>query len=268
MLKRKQAAAPPPQRIGPDAFSGDEGTTLRWLGGGGAMINSRGTVLLLDPVLLGFDMPLLAPPPLDPGAVSRLDGILITHCDGDHFSEATCKALSGVCPAYHSTRYVSELLQGLGLPGTGHEIRDSFCLGQVRVTLTPADHAWQNELLENPGRIFQPEDCCGYWLDTPDGSVWAVGDSRLLEEHLHMPAPDAIFLDFSQDSWHIGLEGAAKLAAAYPQTPLLLWHWGTVDAPEMAPFNGDPADFLRLLPNPRQARILAPGEPFPLRRIK
>ena len=30
-----------------------------WLGGGGAMINSYGTVIMIDPLLKGFDMPLL-----------------------------------------------------------------------------------------------------------------------------------------------------------------------------------------------------------------
>ena len=33
--------------------------------------------------------------------------------------------------------------------------------------------------------------------------------------------------------WHIGLEGAIKIANAYPKAQLLLSHWGTVDAPDM-----------------------------------
>jgi hypothetical protein len=31
------------------------------------------------------------------------------------------------------------------------------------------------------------------------------------------------------------------MANAYPKTPLLLHHWGCVDAPDFAPFNGDSA---------------------------
>jgi hypothetical protein len=56
-----------------------------------------------------------------------------------------------------------------------------------------------------------------------------------------MPAPDALLFDFSDSEWHFGLEGAARMANGYPKTPLLLHHWGCVDAPDFAPFNGDSA---------------------------
>ena len=78
-------------------------------------------------------------------------------------------------------------------------------------------------------------------VETPDGVIWHPGDSRLMAEHLTMAAPDAILFDFSDNGWHFGLAGAVKLANAYPNTPLLLSHWGTVDAPDFTPFNGDPA---------------------------
>ncbi len=35
---------------------------------------------------------------------------------------------------------------------------------------------------------------CGYWLDTPDGTIWLLGDSQLLESHLHMKQPNVILL--------------------------------------------------------------------------
>ena len=41
----------------------------------------------------------------------------------------------------------------------------------------PADHAWQNDAPGAADRVFRKEDFCGFWLDTPDGSIWAVGDS-------------------------------------------------------------------------------------------
>ena len=37
--------------------------------------------------------------------------------------------------------------------------------------------------------------------------------------------------------WHFGLDGAIAMANAYPATPLLLHHWGCVDAPDFPPFN-------------------------------
>ena len=40
-----------------------------------------------------------------------------------------------------------------------------------------------------------------------------------------------MLFDFSDSEWHFGLDGAIAMANAYPQTPLLLQHWGCVDAP-------------------------------------
>ena len=80
-----QAQAPRTQPFGAEAFAPQQGTTIRWLGGAGALINSRGATLMIDPVLGGFDMPLLVPSPIRPEAVPALDAVLITHADGDHF---------------------------------------------------------------------------------------------------------------------------------------------------------------------------------------
>ena len=57
------------------------------------------------------------------------------------------------------------------------------------------------------------------------------------------------------------------MANAYPNTPLLLHHWGCVDAPDFPPFNGDPASLPDLVDNPHRIVVLAPGEPYELRRL-
>lgn len=267
-MNKIQAKAPDPIPFGKEAFSPQAGTTVRWLGGAGALVNCRGTNILIDPVLEGFDMPLLVESPLKVEDVPQADAILLTHSDNDHFSRDTCRDLAPVCGAYHAPRYVAGLCRDMSLPGVDHNIGEPFSVGPVKITLTPADHAWQNEVPGAADRVFLPEDFCGFWLDTPDGSLWAVGDSRLLEEYLHMPTPDLMLFDFSNDGWHIGLENAVKLANAYPHTPLLLWHWGCVDAPDMDPFNGNPADLMARIQNPERALVLAPGEPLVLRRLE
>lgn len=268
MERNPQARAPKTQPFGQEAFAPQENTVIRWLGNAGALINSRGTTLMIDPLLEGFDLPLLIDMPVEPGSVSSLDAVLLTHSDNDHFSRATCRALGDRCREYHAPRYVASLVREMGLNGVGHGIGEIFSVGDVRVTLTPADHAWQNDTPGLAGRVFQREDFCGFWLETKDGCIWAVGDSRLLPEHLAMNTPDAILFDFSDNSWHIGLENAVKLAGAYPETPLILWHWGSVDAPDMDPFNGDPEELKRRIVNPERALVLAPGEPFELRPLK
>ncbi len=265
--KKYQAKAPTTQPFGPEAFEPSDGTTLRWLGMAGFLINSRGTNLMIDPLLGWFDMPIMIELPITAAAVPRLDAVLVTHSDNDHYSVPTCRELAGVTTAYHSTTYVGSLMTEEGFPGYGHPIGDQFGVGDVRVTLTPADHAWQNESPGAADRTFEPEDACGFWLETPDGTIWAPGDSRLIpEHHLQMPAPDAMLFDFSDSEWHFGLAGAVQMANAYPNTPLLLHHWGSVDAPDFPPFNGDPESLYPLVTNPGRIHVLAPGQPFELKR--
>jgi L-ascorbate metabolism protein UlaG (beta-lactamase superfamily) len=266
--KKYQAKAPKTQAFGEEAFEASGETTLRWLGMAGFLINSRGTTLMVDPLLGGFDMPIMIEMPLAAADVPRLDAVLVTHSDNDHYSVPTCRDLAGVTRAYHSTKYVASLMKDEDLPGHGHDIGDDFNVGPVRVEVTPADHAWQNESPGASTRTFQLEDACGFWIETPDGTIWAPGDSRLIpEHHLQMPAADALFFDFSDSEWHFGLAGAVKMANAYPHTPLLLYHWGSVDAPDFAPFNADPESLYDRVKNPERIRVLAPGEPFTLNRL-
>jgi L-ascorbate metabolism protein UlaG (beta-lactamase superfamily) len=89
-----------------------------------------------------------------------------------------------------------------------------------------------------------------------------------MPEHLSMPPPDAILFDWSDSEWHFTFEGAVKLANTYPNTLLLLNHWGSVDAPDFAPFNADPEQLKKRVVNPERIRVLAPGEPFTLKKLK
>lgn len=262
-----QARAPRTQRFDRTAFDPSDRTVLRWLGMAGFLINSRGTTIMIDPLLGGFDMPIMIDMPVAATDVPQLDAILVTHSDNDHYSVPTCRDLAAVTTEFHSTAYVGSLMDQEGFPATGHRIGAVFQVGPLRVTLTPADHAWQNETPGASDRIHRDEDACGFWIETPDGTIWAPGDSRLIREHhLTMPAPDAMLFDFSDSDWHFGLSGAVEMANAYPRTPLLLYHWGSVDAPEFPPFNGDPAVLPPLVTNPERIRVLAPGEPYVLGR--
>lgn len=49
--KKYQAKAPPTQPFGKEAFGSSKETTIRWLGMGGFLINSRGTTIMVDPLL-------------------------------------------------------------------------------------------------------------------------------------------------------------------------------------------------------------------------
>ena len=266
--KKYQAIPPKTQPFGKEAFNKSKETTVRWLGMAGFLINSRGTTFMVDPLLEGFDMPLLIDFPIAAKDVPHLDAVFVTHADNDHFSVPTNKAMAKVTNAFHSTVYVDSLMQNLGLKSYGHEIGAVFKVKNIRIKLTPADHAYQNAYPGMSKRWFKNEDACGFWFDTPDGTIWAPGDSRLLPEHLTMQSPDAILFDFSDSEWHFTLAGAVKIANAYPNAKLLLSHWGSVDAPDFAPFNGDPEKLKQLVVNPDRIILLAPGEPFKLKPIE
>jgi len=264
--KKYQARAPQTQPFGSEAFDKSKQTTLRWLGMAGFLINSRGTTFMVDPVLDEFDMSLLIDFPISAKDVPYLDAVFITHADNDHFSISTNVKMSKVVNVYHSTVYVDSLMKNLQLKSTGHNIGDTFSIKNITVKITPADHDYQNAYPGMSKRWFKNEDACGFWFNTPDGSIWATGDSRLLPEHLTMQAPDAILFDFSDSEWHFTFAGAVKLANTYPNAQLLLCHWGSVDSPDFAPFNGDPEKLFDVIINPERIKILAPGEPFVLKR--
>jgi L-ascorbate metabolism protein UlaG (beta-lactamase superfamily) len=248
-----------------EAFDKIGGTEVRWLSGGAAMINARGTVIMIDPVLEGFDMPLTYDPPIKPEDVVRIDGFLVTHIDNDHFSLPTIRDTKAVTKEYHTTQYVAEVMRENDIPGVGHDIGDEFDVGPVRVRLTPAWHNWQNDSKKWQYREWKREDYCGFYMDTPDGKIWKPGDSRLLEEQLTYEEPDVILLDFSDNSWHIGFEGAVKLCNTYPNAVLIPIHWGSVDAPDWTTFNGDPAKLKQAIVNPERLKVLVPGEAYTLK---
>ena len=60
---QQQARAPETQPFGAEAFGARDETVLRWLGMAGLLVNARGTTLMIDPLLGGFDMPLMVDPP-------------------------------------------------------------------------------------------------------------------------------------------------------------------------------------------------------------
>ena len=151
-----------------------------------------------------------------------------------------------------------------GLPAYGHDIGDQFASDRC---------GWRSRRPTTPGRttspgasdrIFEPEDCCGFWIDTPDGTIWAPGDSRLIpDHHLRMPTPDAMLFDFSDSEWHFGLDGAIEMANAYP-TLRCCCTTGAVWTPPISHRSMPTQLIAGPVGNPERIQLLAPGEPFVL----
>ncbi len=259
-----QALAPQSKHMDETVFQNSFTTDIYWLGSAGIMIHSHDTNIMIDPVLEGFDMPLLYEVPIHSHEVKELDGLLITHIDNDHFSRQTCMGLKDVCQKYYAPNYVADVMNEEGYDTVKCDIHESFQVGDINVTTTPTRHNWQNGVKKWQYRYWEEKDYCGYWLATKDGTIWLPGDSKLMEEQLHMNQPDVILFDFADNDWHITFEGAVKLANTYSNSKLICIHWGSVDACDMTPFNGNPERLLDRVINPERIIVLAPGEKYKL----
>ncbi|MDD8048722.1 MAG: MBL fold metallo-hydrolase [Thomasclavelia sp.] len=251
-------------KMGKDDFKDHNNTSIYWLGGGGAMINTHGTIIMIDPLLEGFDMPLLIDMPLDIKDVVKVDGVLVSHVDNDHYSRPTLRDIKDVTKEFHTSFYVASLMkEECGINNAiGHDIGDKIKVNDVEIITTPADHAWQNGIEKYNYRVWEDREYCGFYLTCKDCKIWYVGDSKLLDSQLHMDPPDVILFDYADNPVHIGLKDAYKLANTYPDSKLILIHWGSVDSPKSSAFNGNPKDILDNVINPERVLVLNPGEKY------
>ncbi len=250
-----QAKAPEPIPMTSADFEMFDGTAVYWLTSAGVMLNSHGTVIIVDPILSFIsEDPLLSEvegtpqytkPPIAAKDIVRADAILYTHADADHLGEVTVKRLNKLGVVFHGTQKVRERLMEIGVPDeriVAHAPRESFQIGCVKVQMTAADHPWQAEFPETESYIYKPEDCCGYKFYTPDGVVWDPGDSKLLDEHFDNEDVNLLFMDFEDNSplHHFGTENALKLVNHLIHADIIMFHWGTFYAPEKSWYAADP----------------------------
>lgn len=268
-----QARASQAKPMGAAAFGAQQTTTVTWLGAAGVLINCRGTLVMIDPVLSVTSddpaisetgEPLLVELPIAPAAIPNLDAVLYTHADNDHLGPLTAPALLHTGAVYHGSALVNRELASMGIPAdrmAACRTNDSFAIGPLRITVTPAFHPHQLHRVDYSD-YFSGDDCCGYRVETPDGIIWIPGDTMLLPEHLKMTDVDLLFWDIGDNFWHLGLDGALALANVLEQAELILFHFGTFHGPGKPWHNGNPASVQGRLRRPERLHVLAPGEGF------
>ena len=233
-------------------FDKREDTAVTWLGMAGALVNSRGTIVLIDPLITAvnsggqsksesgyrFKIPL----PVEAVDVPRADVVMYTHADNDHFGKMTAKTLAEKTDCiFIAPPPVRKILKELGVEGdriiTARDF-ESIPAGATEIVVTPALHDWQEE---NPWRRG---DCCGYLIRTPDGSIWHPGDTRLIEELQEVKDVDVLFFDVAAVNAHLGPAGSAKLAETSGAKIMIAYHYGTFDLPPGTFGSCDPRDSL------------------------
>jgi L-ascorbate metabolism protein UlaG (beta-lactamase superfamily) len=250
-------------------FEKQEGTTLTWLGMAGVLINSRGVIILIDPLITstgtgheqisesGYRLKI--PLPIQAKEVPRADFVLYTHADDDHFGETTAKTFieRHSCP-FLVTPPVRQRLSELGASEERLCAAREFEIlhvGSAEIIVTPALHDWQTE---NP---WKREDCCGFLIRTPDGTIWHPGDTRLIDELFTVKDVDVLFFDVAAVESHLGPQGSAQLAMSCGAKILIAYHYGTLDLPPGSFGGCDPDDALPALQNTTAKFIrLNPGE--------
>lgn len=269
---RTPVIAPETKPMSGKDFLPCENTRVYWLGGGGFMVNSRGTILMIDPILeIKSREPLVAasnhrmlrPFPMETRDVTRCDMLLFTHDDGDHANPETVNILADKGVKMLGSARVFETLVKQGMKPDGYTVchaGERYQVNDVELEILPGDHPWQ---LINGGRCFYPEDCVGFIVKTEDGTIIFTGDTRLLKEHIGIPDVVLLPLDVSKCVFHLGRPGAALLANKYPDAYILPYHYGMFDYPECpAQEGGEPELVLQNVTGGKErGLIVGPGCP-------
>jgi L-ascorbate metabolism protein UlaG (beta-lactamase superfamily) len=254
------------QAIHTSFFDHRDGTWLTWLGMAGALINTRGTILLIDPLLTtvrseGQDFcesgyRLKIPLPIEATGIPKADAVMYTHADDDHLGITTAITLAERLPCqFIAPAPVARMLQEAGIAQERITVAEDFHtlqIGEANITITPALHDWQTV---NP---WQRGDCCGYLLKTPDGVIWHPGDTRLIDELLTFKNVDVLFFDVAAVDSHLGPAGSARLAVSCGAQTMIAYHYGTFDLPPGSFGSFDPEDALGYVKDV-PARFLCPS---------
>lgn len=231
-------------------FDKRDDTIFGWLGMAGAVINCRGTIILIDPLIsYGADERtcetgdrLLIPHPVTADRIPKTDFICYTHADSDHYAEKTAGILNKrFSPVFICPSVIAEKLKKLGVEERRLvKIKDfaTYPAGNAEIYITPALHDWQKV---DP---WKREDCCGYLIKTPDGNIWHPGDSRLIPELEEIKNVDILFFDVAAVDSHLGPEGSARLAKTSGAKAMIAYHYGTFDLPPGSYGGCDPDDSL------------------------
>ena len=277
--KAYQATPPPTIPLPPEAFLPSDHTTVYWLGASGVLVNCRGTTIMMDPVLSTLPgdetrsevggMELLAPPPIRPEEIKKLDAIFYTHADADHMGALTAVALLPTGAMYHTTPTAAGRLRKIGVPDeriVEHPHHSEFSVNSIPVRMTGAFHPHQTGLPANTTFFYGVKDCTGFRLETQDGIFWNPGDTMLMEEHLHYQDVDFLMIDFSDNEHHWGREISIHLANWLRKADMLMFHWGTFYAPDQGCYCADPKDVVGRIVQPERLHVCAPGQGLRLRK--
>ncbi len=232
--------APPTRPIVVERANGEG--TLTWLGHAGFRINLGGRSILIDPHLSdGYDTLLAIGPrrlnrPPRIAAIDRLDAVVISHADRDHYDMATLRRLSARFP---EARLIAPAGMGAGddRHGFAHvtevETWRGVALGGLRLTPTPAHHQGRRNFIG-----LAPTPAAGWVIegggrrifhsgDTAYGPVFGEIAGRFGRFDLALVPIGAYARRALFGAVHASPEEAVKIAVDLGARRAIGHHWGT-----------------------------------------
>ena len=248
-------------------------TCYTWLGMAGVLINARGTVIMIDPLItvINFTKKELSETghslrikfPIDARDIPRVDAVLYTHPDADHFGVPTALMLERRKPIFIGTMPVLKQMKALGVEGKRLRFAragNTLKTGNAKITVTKAAHNY-------PTSPWTLDDCVGYVVESKDGRIWHPGDTKMLEGLKKIKNIDVLFFDVAKVMFHLGPGGSAKLAKSSGAKTLFAYHYGTYEMKKGMWGNCDPKDSLPYLKGTEGRFITpSPGKVFRLDR--
>ncbi len=221
------------------AVSRDADFAITWMGHASFLIRAGGQKILTDPVFdhtLGPGTSRLVPVLPDPDLIERVDAIVLSHADQDHFNQRTLRELAARYPdvRVHVPRATGGLAQWQGFRNVyEHEYYGSITSEDVRIAAVPAVHG-----LRRPPFAPNSMSWAGYMIETPQGRIYFAGDTgmgdiyRQMRAHFGpvdvalMPAGTWAPRDFQKGS-HVNPEEAMEIAGILDAGVSIGMHWGT-----------------------------------------
>lgn len=233
-----RTGAPRVVQLGPQARRDG---TVTWLGHAALLVRLGGQSVLVDPVLTeSLDIPLINGPsrinPVPELRLDRVDIVLITHADHDHYN---LRSLAALARAYPKARLITPPGLAAAEEDFGFQsvtevaLWSSLRFGGLSIVPVPAVHYGRRDLLG-----FHPSPAYGYRMTATDAALFVAGDTAqgdvfsdigarlgpvdlaVLPIGAFAPAP--LFADV-----HTSPEGAMAIARQLRAARVLGYHWGT-----------------------------------------
>jgi L-ascorbate metabolism protein UlaG (beta-lactamase superfamily) len=260
--------SPDPARLARPPAPG-EPARLTWLGHASWLVQLDGVSLLIDPALrptLFGGIARNVEPGLAIAALPHIDAQLVSHAHYDHLDLPTLTAVGAPVVAGLG---LAPLFRGEGLPCTELGWWQATQVGEVRVTLVPAQHWSRRGPFDANATLWG-----GFVIEGKGATVYHSGDTAWFDGFAEIgrrfPAIDVALLPIGayDPAWfmerqHLNPEQALAAFGALGARTLLAMHWGTfklTDEPLDEPPQRLEAERRRLgLPSDR-VRVLAVGE--------